>query len=244
MTPTLLLLGARSDIARAMAHHFAEAGYRIQLAARQVDQLEADAQDLRLRYGVEVGVFAFDALDYTQHARFYESLSPKPTVVACVFGYLGEQSQAETDWVEAKNILEVNYLGAVSILEQAAQDLISKESGTIVGFSSVAGDRGRASNYFYGSAKAGFTAYLSGLRNRLHKSGVHVMTVKPGYVRTAMTEGMKLPGPLTAEPQQVANAVFRAIKKRKNVLYVKGIWRLIMWIIRHLPEAVFKRLSL
>jgi short-subunit dehydrogenase len=123
--------------------------------------------------------------------------------------------------------------------------MAARGRGTIVGVSSVAGDRGRGSNYVYGAAKAGFTAFLSGLRNRFASAGVHVLTVKPGFVRTAMTDGMKLPKPITAEPQQVGDAVYRAAEiRRRNVIYVLPVWRLIMLIIVHIPELVFKKLKL
>ena len=114
----------------------------------------------------------------------------------------------------------------------------------IVGISSVAGDRGRGSNYIYGSAKAGFTAYLAGLRNRLAGEGVHVLTVKPGFVATAMTEGLDLPAPLTAQPEELGAAVLRAVAKKRNVIYTRPVWRLIMGVIRAIPEPIFKKLSL
>jgi hypothetical protein len=117
-------------------------------------------------------------------------------------------------------------------------------SGTIVGVSSVAGDRGRATNYVYGSAKAGFTAFLSGLRNRLAAAGVHVVTVKPGFVATRMTEGMKLPPALTAAPDEVARAVLTAVRQRRDTIYVRRIWWPMMVVIRLIPERIFKRMKL
>jgi hypothetical protein len=125
-----------------------------------------------------------------------------------------------------------------------ANDFEQRRSGVIIGVSSVAGDRGRGSNYMYGSAKAGFTAYLSGLRNRLAKSNVHVITVKPGFVRTRMTEGLPLPGPVTAKPEQVARDVFKAYRGRRNEVYTLWMWRYIMLVIKLIPEAIFKRLNL
>ncbi|MFK7924061.1 MAG: SDR family NAD(P)-dependent oxidoreductase, partial [Bacteroidia bacterium] len=116
-------------------------------------------------------------------------------------------------------------------------------SGKIIGISSVAGDRGRASNYLYGSAKAGLTAYLSGLRNRLASKGVHVMTVKPGFVRTAMTENMDLPPVITGEPSKVAKDIIRSVRRGRNVIYTLWMWRYIMLIIRTIPERIFKKLS-
>ena len=179
---------------------------------------------------------------HTNH--FMKVSRQKPDIVFCVFGYMSDQEEARQNREEARKMMMVNYVGAVSVMEVIAGEMQKEGKGCIVGISSVAGDRGRASNYFYGSAKAGFSAYLSGLRNRMHSHGVHVMTVKPGFVRTRMTAGLDLPGPLTAEPEQVASDIFRAVKKKKNVLYTKGIWRIIMLIIRHIPEGIFKKLSL
>ena len=138
-----------------------------------------------------------------------------------------------------------NFEGPGLLLGFFAGQMAKRGTGTIVGISSVAGDRGRATNYVYGSAKAGFTAFLSGLRNRLASRGVHVLTVKPGFVRTKMTEGMKLPPPLTAEPEEVARRVYRAAEvKKTDLIYVRPAWRLIMAIIRNIPEARFKRMKL
>jgi len=138
----------------------------------------------------------------------------------------------------------VNYTGAVSILNIVANYYVSQQKGIIAGISSVAGERGRQSNYFYGSAKAGFTAYLSGLRNRLFHQQVHVLTVQPGFVYTRMTEGLPLPRLLTATPEKVADSIYLAIRKKKNVIYVKWFWRWIMLIIKCIPEFLFKKLKL
>lgn len=240
----VLILGAKSDIARALAHEYAKNGYRLYMAARDTSALVSDCQDISIRYQVEVKMLEFDATKFDTHKAFYESLQPKPEVVICVFGVMYEQKEAEKDWNLAKQTIEVNYVGAVSILEIVAADMEAHGKGTIIGISSVAGDRGRASNYIYGSAKAAFTAYLSGLRNRLAAKGVHVLTVKPGFVRTAMTAHLPLPAPLTAEPKQVAKAIFQAAKKRKNVLYTLWMWKWIMMIIRNIPEFIFKKLKL
>ncbi|MEZ4829690.1 MAG: SDR family oxidoreductase [Bacteroidia bacterium] len=244
MKQNILILGATSDIARAIAHRYAREGAVIFLAARDAQKVEADAADIRIRYQVAVTTLPFDAEDFDSHADFCTRLPAIPDVVFCVFGYLGDQKTAEKDAVMALRIANVNYTGAVSVLSLIANMLEEKGSGTIVGISSVAGERGRASNYFYGSAKAGFTAFLSGLRNRLSHKGIHVLTVKPGYVNTAMTAGMQLPGPLTSQPDAVAQAVYTAVKKKKNVIYVSGVWRIIMLIIRNIPEFIFKKLKL
>lgn len=241
---TVLILGAGSDIAVAVARKFAAAGYDMQLAARHPDKLTPLKSDLSIRFSVTSTLHAFDAEMPEQHAAFFDSLPVKPAITICVFGYLGDQQKAETDWKECQRIITVNYTGAVSILNLAAEYYAAQGKGSIVGISSVAGERGRMSNYFYGSAKAGFTAYLSGLRNRLFHCGVHVLSVQPGFVYTRMTEGMPLPKLLTATPELVAQTVYKATLAKKNVIFVKGMWRWIMLIIRNIPESIFKKMKL
>ena len=241
---TVLILGATSDMAQAIARKFASNHYALQLAARQPSHLENLASDVRIRFRVEVQTLAFDATDFEGHAAFYQQLSPAPSVVIAVFGYLGDQEKGQHDWEEAAAIIHTNYTGVVSILNIVAEDFARKKAGVIVGISSVAGDRGRGSNYLYGSAKAGLTAYLSGLRNRMDRVGVSVITVKPGFVDTRMTEGLDLPPLLTAQPAAVAEDVFAAVKHNKDVIYTRWFWRWIMVVIKLLPEKVFKKLKL
>src|SRR5258708_11777077 len=160
--PTVLLLGASSDIAAALARKYAAQGYTLQLAARHAGRLLPMVSDLAIRYGTTATLHEFDAATFAGHAPMWAGLEPKPDVTCCIFGYLGDQSAAETDWTECQRILTTNYLGAVSILNISATYYAAIRNGTIIGIRSVACARGRASNYFYGSAKAGFTAYLSG----------------------------------------------------------------------------------
>jgi decaprenylphospho-beta-D-erythro-pentofuranosid-2-ulose 2-reductase len=242
--PTVLILGAASDIARAVARAYGEAGRRLILAARHCERLALDAEDLRLRFQIPVELVEFDVLDGAGHAAFLDQLGALPQTVVCAVGLLGEQSRSETDFAAAEEVMRSNYLGPASILGQLANRMLARGSGCIIGISSVAGDRGRASNYVYGSAKAGFTAFLSGLRNRCDRKGVKVVTVKPGFVATRMTAEMDLPAPLTAQPEEVARAILAAERKGRDVIYVRPVWRLIMLIIRHIPEFLFKRLSL
>ncbi len=242
--PAILLLGATSDMSVALAEKFAFNKYDIQLAARNVNRLEPLRADIEIKYNVSVTLHEFDALDTTSHSSFFNSLPIKPDIVICVFGYLGDNIKAITEWKEAEKIIHTNYTGAVSILNVIAGKFAENKSGVIVGISSVAGERGRQSNYIYGSAKAGFTAYLSGLRNSLYHNGVHVMTVQPGFVYTKMTEELSLPPLLTAKPENVANAVYQGVVKKKNIIYVKWFWRYIMCIIKSVPEFIFKKLKL
>lgn len=240
----VLILGATSDMAYATASAFAAQGWGLILAARNQQRLKLLQGDLKARYEVPVVIAEFEATDFASHEQFYEQLPVKPEVTALFFGYLGEQEKAQNDWQEARQIIDANYTGAVSVLNLIANSYEKQRSGCIIGVSSVAGERGRKSNYIYGSAKAGLTAYLSGLRNRLYASGVHVITVKPGFVATRMTEHLNLPKKLTASPEQVGAAIYQAYVKKKNILYVLPVWRLIMQNIRMIPEAIFKKMKL
>lgn len=242
--PTVLILGAASDMAVAIAGKFAAEGYDLQLAARKVERLQPLQSDLSIRFQRSVTLLEFDALDFASHHIFFHAIANKPDVAVCVFGYLGDNETAMASWVEAEKIIHTNYTGAVSILNVIGQYFAAQKKGAIVGISSVAGERGRQSNYIYGSAKAGFTAYLSGLRNRLFREGVHVVSVQPGFVYTRMTENLQLPPLLTAKPEQVAAVVYGAVAKKKNIVYVKWFWRWIMCIIRSIPEFMFKKLKL
>lgn len=240
----LLILGATSDIAVAIAQGYARQGYNLYLAGRNREALEPIASDIQIRNDVETRVVDFDASDYGSHAAFFAALDPKPAGVVCAIGYLGDQELAQTDFAETQRIITANFTGCVSILNIIAHNFEQRGSGFIVGISSVAGDRGRQSNYFYGSAKAGFSAYLSGLRNRLARTGVQTLTVKPGFVATKMTEGMDLPGALTAQPSEIAADIIKAQRKGKSILYTKWFWRYIMMIIKAIPEFLFKKLKL
>ena len=240
----VLILGARSDIGMAVAHIFAKNGYSIQLAARQANTLNEDQSDLMLRYKIGVTVHEFDALDVGSHVEFVDSLPTSPDIVVCAVGYMCEQTDAEQNWEKSILVMRSNYEGPVSILSAFANKFESCGFGTLVGISSVAGERGRANNYMYGSAKAGFTTFLSGLRNRLSQSGVHVITVLPGFVYTRMTQNLALPKILTADTKEVAKAIFNAVTKKHNIVYSKPIWLIIMLIIRLLPEVIFKKMKI
>lgn len=244
MAKQALILGATSDIGLALARKLGDEGHHLTLAGRNLEKLQVLQADVQIRQRVPVTISYFDAVDLKSHTEFYDHLPEKPDVVVCVFGLLGDQSKAQTNWEDCEEILMSNYIGAVSILNIVANDMEQRRTGCIVGISSVAGERGRQSNYFYGSAKAGFTTYLSGLRNRLCKSNVHVVTVKPGFVRTKMIENINTPGPLTAQPSKVAEDIYSAITKRKDVIYTLPIWRPVMFMIKSIPETIFKKLRL
>ena len=242
---TLLLVGGTSDIGRATALHYAQAGWRVLLAARNEEEARRNADDIAARTGVEVTTHRLDILETGNFEGFVEGLPQLPDTVVCVVGELGDQARGQSDTSHATLVVRTNFEGPALFLGLLAERFLARGSGTIVGVSSVAGDRGRGSNYLYGAAKAGFTAFLSGLRNRLAPKGLRVLTVKPGFVRTQMTAGMKLPPLLTAEADEVGRSIFTAAEKGgSDVIYVRRIWRPVMMVIGSIPERIFKKLSL
>ena len=241
----LLILGANSDIAYAIGKKFVQyEKANLYLASRDIELLQKKVQDIQARSNVNAQALFFDALDYASHHRFYNELGARPDGVVLSFGYFGDQKEAQQDFEKARNIIEANFTGAASILEVIAADFEQRQQGFIIGISSVAGDRGRQSNYIYGSAKGALTIYLAGLRNRLYKRNVQVITVLPGYARTKMTAQMDLPEILMAEPNEVADDVYNAYRKGKDIIYTKWFWRVIMFLIKITPEKIFKRLQM
>jgi len=243
-----VIIGATSEIARSLALELATPGSRLVIAGRDVEELAILASDLHIRTGALVTPLGLDATNYDSHPAFLErclaTLETIDGVVICQ-GYLAQQRAAETDWAEARLMIEVNFMSAVSLGNLFAEYLAGRRQGYLCGVSSVAGDRGRQSNYLYGATKAGFSAYLQGLRNRLFHEGVTVITVKPGFVDTSMIWGRTDPKSLlVAAPERVARDIARAIRKRKDVVYTPWFWRFIVGAMWLLPEAVFKRLRL
>ncbi len=239
----VLILGARSDIGRCIALEFAKGGCPVILAARDAASLEGDVADLSLRAGVEARAVELDVLT-ADPAAFFDALGALPGTVISVVGLLGDQAQSAADPAAARRVIDTNFTAPALLLGEAARRMEARGSGCLVGISSVAGDRGRKTNYVYGAAKAGFSAFLSGLRHRLAAADVRVVTVKPGFVATRMTEGMDLPKALTAQPEEVARAVVRACRGGAETIYVRPIWRIVMGIIVHLPEPIFKKTKL
>jgi len=245
MSHSVLILGATSAIARGTAAAFAARGDALFLASRDEEELKRIAADMHLRYGVEVRHAFFDAEATDSHETFFNSVIaslPELSGVVLAFGYLGDQKSAR-DFKQGAKVISSNFTGAASILSYCANYFEVLQHGFIIGISSVAGDRGRQSNYVYGAAKGALSIYLQGLRNRLHASGVRVITVKPGFVDTAMTYGM--PGLfLVASPKDIGKRIVSALDKSPDVVYLPWFWRYIMLIIKHIPEFIFKRMKL
>ncbi len=243
----ILILGANSGMAKALIRRLAGPDSRLILASRNLVELRRTAADAAVRgQGPQPLVIGFDALRLEIHSRFVQDLMRRVRTldeVYVFFGALHPQAEAQKDFQLAQEMLTANYVGAVSVLERLAPHLERRKQGLIVGVSSVAGDRGRQSNYFYGSAKAGFSTYLQGLRNRLAKSGVRVLTVKPGFVDTPMTRHLKK-GLLFASPETIARGLIKAVRQKRNVVYLPGYWRWIMLVVRSVPEFIFKKMKL
>ena len=245
MTETWLILGATSSMARAFARHVAKGGAQVLLAGRDRDDLAATAADAALRGAPLAEVLTFDARNPSTFDAIHDRMASLPGTlnIAVFVGSMPSQDAIDADPALIDGMVADNFTGPIRLLHLLAPLLEARDGGTIIGVSSVAGDRGRLGNYAYGAAKAGFATYLSGLRNRLARSGAHVMTVKPGFVDTAMTwglEGMFL----VASPSDVTAHMLKAAKKGRNVLYTPSFWWLIMTIINTVPEPIFKKLKI
>lgn len=241
----ILIIGATSAIAEACARRWAQRGDNLCLAGRDPARLQSIVDDLKTRGG-QAALRQFDATRFEDHAALFadaRKLLGGLDVVLIAHGTLSDQLRAEADAAYAMQEVAINGTSVVSLMGLAAQELGQQGSGSLAVISSVAGDRGRQSNYVYGSAKALVSAFASGLRQRMSKRGVHVMTIKPGFVDTPMTQHLKK-GALWAKPDQVAQDIIAGIDARNAVLYTPGFWRFIMLIIKHIPEGIFVRLKL
>ncbi len=237
----VLILGAGSDIGLAVAHLLAAEGRPVQLAGRRPEALQRDADDIAARHRVPATAHHWDAEAPAEAAAFLDALPEPPGIVVSAVGFLGDQAETQDDPALIARTLAANLHGPAATLEAAAARLSRLPGSTaVVGIGSVAGDRGRARNYWYGAAKAGLETMLSGLRQRYAGTDLLVMTVKPGFVATAMTEGMDLPAPLTLTAEAQARLIVRALHRRRPVV-VHWKWRLVMAVIRNLPEAIFLR---
>ena len=240
---SLLLLGGTSDIGLATARRLvARRTRRVVLAGRPSERLETAADELQV-LGAEVEVVPFDADDTDSHPEFVARVFADGDLdlVLLAFGVLGDQAQAESDPAHAVAVARTNYLGAISVTMPVVQALKAQGHGTLVVLSSVAGERVRKANFVYGSTKAGLDGFAQGLADSLHGSGVHVMVVRPGFVRSRMTEGREA-APFATTPEAVAEAIERGLQKRAQTVWVPGVLRFVMSGMRHAPRAVFRRL--
>lgn len=244
----ILVIGATSAIAEATARLYAADGDALFLVARDAQKLAAVAEDLRVRGASVVDTATMDVQDFARHATVVQEAVTRLDgldLLLVAHGILPDQGECEASFEVARDALQINFGTVVSIVTRVANYMEEQRGGTIAVISSVAGDRGRKSNYIYGSTKAGVNAFLQGLRNRLFASGVQVLTIKPGFVDTPMTADIPdKGGALWASPDAIARGIYKAVQKRRDVVYLPGFWWLIMAVIRSIPEFIFKRLSL
>ena len=244
MSTLWIILGASSAMARAFARVQAAKGVHLALTGRDADDLSRVADDLTVRGAASIELFDVDLRNPDSFAAVLEHAKAHngPVSVAVFAGSMPTQTEVEADPSLMHDMVADNYTGAAEFLLQIAPLMGERPGSEVVGVSSVAGDRGRVGNYVYGSTKAAFQTFLSGHRNRMGREGVHVMTVKPGFVDTAMTWG--LDGMfLVASPDDVARDIDRGLARKRNVIYTPWFWIIIMTIIRTIPERIFKKLS-
>lgn len=243
----VLIFGATSAIAEATARCFATQSARFFLVARNSERLDAIAKDLVIRGAQAAEYEALDLAKFEQHeacVRKAREFLGKIDVVLIAHGTLSDQSKCEHDAVEALREMELNFLSPVSLLTHLFDGLMQQRSGVVAVITSVAGDRGRASNYVYGSAKGGLSRFLEGYRNRLYSSGVSVLDIRPGFVDTPMTHAFKK-GALWAKPISIGRGIYKACLQRRNgVIYLPWFWKEIMCIIRSIPAFIFNRMKL
>lgn len=242
----MLIVGATSAIARETARAFAGRGARLFLFGRDQARVAAVADDLRFRGANDTATAVLDVRDVARHGAVLDQALRQwggLDVVLVAHGVLPDQHRCEESVAETLGALEVNFTATAALLTLVANALEAQRHGCLAVITSVAGDRGRQSNYVYGAAKAGLHALLQGLRNRLYAAGVAVVDVRPGFVDTPMTAHLRK-NRLFASPRRVGRAVHRAILRRRDVVYVPWFWRLVMAGVRLLPEPVFKRLKL
>jgi short-subunit dehydrogenase len=243
----ILIVGATSAIAEATARRFAAADVKFLLAGRDADRLARIAADLQLRAGCEALTTTFSAAEREAPARLVEEAKHALghiDLALIAYGSLPDQQACERSAELTRQEIEINALSCIDLLTRLAPLFELQGQGTIAAISSVAGDRGRQSNYVYGAAKGMVTIFMQGLRNRLDRKGVHVLTIKPGFVDTPMTAAFDKKGILWSTPEQIAHGIHRAVEKSRDTVYLPWFWLFIMLVIRHIPERVFKRLSL
>ena len=243
----ILIIGATSAIAEATAQRYAKEGASLYLLARNEERLTSLAADLKIRGATSVAYALLDVNDRCRHEEVLkEVIKTLGTIDVSLVahGTLGNQKTCEEDVEQALLEFETNAVSTMALLTRLANLFEKQHGGTIAVISSVAGDRGRPSNYVYGTAKAAVTTFCEGLQARMFRSGVHVLIIKPGLVATPMTEGLSMPALLVAEPDKIAVDIMRAIEQKKDTLYTPWFWKYVMTGIIHVPSALFKKLNL
>ena len=242
----VIIVGATSRIAQEVARKMAAEGDKLFLTGRNEQRLERLADDLKVRGASDVKIYPMDVTDYSSHASLIDTADKQfdgLDTILIAHGTLADQKQCEHSFEQTKKELEINCLSTISLLTHIANKFEEQGKGTIAVISSVAGDRGRQSNYVYGTAKGALNIFMQGLRNRLQRAGVQVLTIKPGFVDTPMTTDFSK-GLLWSQPEKIANDIHQAIKKNKSEIYTPWFWRPVMMVIKSIPGFIFNRLKL
>ena len=232
---SILVIGGNSDIGYATAKVFAQNKYTVHLVSRNTAQLEIKKKEIESLYKVECKITCLDILNEDNVNNFFNNNLESPNIILIAVGY------TEIDEKNYEKIASINYVSPMVFIEKSLIKYKNqKKLDTIIGISSVAGDRGKKKGCIYNSSKSAFSSYLDGLRQRLHSSGIHVITVKPGWVKTKMTKSLELPKIMTSNVSYVGNKIFNAHKSKKNTLYTPGYWSIIMFFYKIVPEAILK----
>ena len=243
----VLIIGATSAIAEAAARLFAARGDALFLVARNAEHLRLIAEDLSVRGAMRAATATLDVTDFAAHEALLDAAERELgsiDIVLVAHGTLSDQDECQRSVAAMRREFDINGVSAMALLTVLANRMEARGSGTLAVISSVAGERGRQSNYVYGAAKAALSTFLGGLRQRLAKANVNVLTIKPGFVDTPMTAAITPKGALWAQPDRVAAGIVRAIDSGRSVVYLPWFWRWIMLVIRLIPEPVFKRIKL
>lgn len=240
----ILILGGNSDIAMSLIRDLIKLESNIFFTCKNERTVLAIEKKIKNNYQVNSKGYPLDILKLSEHKSFWNKLEIEPDILISCIGYLNKTSISSYNQSDTLKTINVNFLGLVNLFNIIAYHFKKRGFGVIVGISSVAGERGRKSNFIYGSAKSGFTTYLSGLRNSLYHDNINVITVLPGPVKTKMTKNIKISKYLSTNTNTVSSYIIEAIKSKKNIVFVKWYWRLIIIVIKIIPESIFKKLNL
>ena len=240
----VLIIGAKNELGIELANLYARNNYNLYLAGRSIKDIQDKSSAIEKKYKVKSVLCELDVTDYNSHQKIYDTLIIKPIGVIYLAGYYPNIPLSTSKWSETLRTIEINYLGCMSLLNIISNQFINDRRGFIISVTSVSGLRGRAKNYIYGSAKAGLIAYMSGLRNKMNKYNVNVLTVIPGFITSNKDKKENYPRVLVTTPKKLALKIFNAQQSNKDVIYSSILWQLIMFVIKLIPEALFKKLKI
>ena len=240
----VLIIGAKNELGIELANLYARNNYNLYLAGRSIKDIQDKSHEIEKKYKVKSVLCELDVTDYNSHQKIYDTLIIKPIGVIYLAGYYPNIPLSTSKWSETVRTIEINYLGCMSLLNIISNQFINDRRGFIISVTSVSGLRGRAKNYIYGSAKAGLITYMSGLRNKMNKYNVNVLTVIPGFITSNKDKKENYPRVLVTTPKKLAVKIFNAQQSNKDVIYSSILWQLIMFVIKLIPEALFKKLKI